>query len=248
MKIAVMTDVHGNLSALQAALRTIRREGADAVYHTGDAIGIGPFPAECLELMLGTPDMKLIRGNHDSWFANGLPEPAPPWMSDGELEHQKWVHSSIEPEFRNTIRQWPHLIEGEFEGVRISFLHYALTASRDDFASVVRDPCPADLDRLFTDIESDLVFYGHDHWPSDLIGKARYVNPGSLGCHSEPIARFVILECDSGKYELEMRHVPYDDRALFEQFESRDVPHRHFIYKAFFGGRNAPAEAAKKCH
>ena len=46
MKIAVLTDVHGNLPALQVALRAIRREGADAIFHTGDAIGIGPFPAE----------------------------------------------------------------------------------------------------------------------------------------------------------------------------------------------------------
>lgn len=65
MKIAILTDVHGNLPALQVALRAIRREGADAIFHTGDAIGIGPFPAECLELLLSTPGMNLICGNHD---------------------------------------------------------------------------------------------------------------------------------------------------------------------------------------
>ena len=62
MKIAILTDVHGNLPALQVALRAIRREGADAIFHTGDAIGIGPFPAECLELLLSTP-------RHESDFA-----------------------------------------------------------------------------------------------------------------------------------------------------------------------------------
>ncbi len=56
MKIAVLTDVHGNLPALQAALRGIRREGCDAIFHTGDSIGIGPYPAECLELLLNTPN------------------------------------------------------------------------------------------------------------------------------------------------------------------------------------------------
>ena len=75
MKIAVLTDVHGNLPALQAAMRAIRREDADAIFHTGDAIGIGPFPAECLELLLGTPGVHLICGNHDSWFSTGIPEP-----------------------------------------------------------------------------------------------------------------------------------------------------------------------------
>ena len=56
MKIAVLTDVHGNLPALQAALSVLRREDADAIFHTGDAIGIGPFPAECLELLLARPE------------------------------------------------------------------------------------------------------------------------------------------------------------------------------------------------
>ena len=51
MKIAVLTDVHGNLPALQATLRGIRREGCDAIFHTGDSIGIGPYPAECLDLI-----------------------------------------------------------------------------------------------------------------------------------------------------------------------------------------------------
>ena len=86
MKIAVLTDVHGNLPALQVALRAMRREGADAIFHTGDAIGIGPFPAECLELLLSTSGMNLICGNHDAYFSTGLAEPQPPWMSDCEIK------------------------------------------------------------------------------------------------------------------------------------------------------------------
>ena len=102
------------------------------------------------------------------------------------------------------------------------------------------------MDAVFADIDSDLVFYGHDHSPSDLVGKARYVNPGSLGCYIEPIARFAILEFGSRSYELKLRLVPYDDSALFHQFESRDVPERQFIYSTFFGGRNAPSRQASE--
>lgn len=241
MKIAVLTDVHGNLPALQVALRAIRREGADAIFHTGDAIGIGPFPAECLELLMSTSGVNLICGNHDAWFSTGLPEPQPPWMSDGELKHHQWVHSCLDPSLRSTVREWPYLIQDVYEGVRISFLHYGLTESQVDFRPIVHNPRPVDLDKVFADIKSDLVFYGHKHSPSDLVGTARYVNPGSLGCYSEPIARFAILKCTGRSYELKIRHVPYDDSALFQQFESRDVPDRHFIYKACFGGRKAPS-------
>jgi hypothetical protein len=54
-KIAVMTDVHANLPALQAALSTIEQEGYDLLVHTGDAIAIGPYPAETLDVLLSTP-------------------------------------------------------------------------------------------------------------------------------------------------------------------------------------------------
>ncbi len=82
MKVAVLTDVHANLPALEATLRAIEDAGCEAIYHTSDAIGIGPFPAECLTRLLATPRMRLIMGNHDAWFAFGLPQPQPAWMSD----------------------------------------------------------------------------------------------------------------------------------------------------------------------
>jgi len=238
MKIAVLTDVHGNLPALQVALAAIDREGADVIYHTGDAIGIGPFPAECLELLLSTARMKLICGNHDAWFSSGLPVPQPMWMSDGEVKHQQWIHSCLDPTLRGTIGAWPYLIQEVIEGVRLSFLHYGLAPSQQEFRSIISSPGAAELEEIFAGLQADLVFYGHDHATSDLQGIARYVNPGSLGCHTDPVARFAILECQSKSYALRMVGVPYNDDALFRQFESRDVPERHFIYEAFFGGRN----------
>ena len=81
MRIVVLTDVHGNLPALNVALHSIEREGYDLLVHLGDAIAIGPFPAECLERLLALPRARLLMGNHDVWFASGLPEPRPSWMS-----------------------------------------------------------------------------------------------------------------------------------------------------------------------
>ena len=237
MKIVVFTDVHGNLPALQAALQAIRREGCDAIFHTGDSIGIGPYPAECLELLLDTPRMHLIMGNHDAWFAYGLPDPQPSWMSDGEVKHQQWVHSCIDTSLRTMVGEWPYLVQDIFEDIRVSFLHYGLTESQRDFVPIIRDPEPADLDELFSNPDSDIVFYGHHHPNSDIASKARYVNPGSLGCHTEPVARFAVLECRQNRYELEVRRISYDDSTLFLEFEKRKVPEREFIIRAFFGGR-----------
>jgi predicted phosphodiesterase len=237
MKLAVFTDVHANLPALRAALGDVERDGYDLLIHLGDAIGIGPFPAECLDLLLENGKARFVIGNHDEYFAHGLPQPK--CMSGGEVEHQLWTHRQIDPRLRSVVAGWPYHIYDDF-GVPTTFVHYPLDASGRKFAPILRSPAPAELDRsfaVFAPNASPLNFYGHDHNFSDLAGRARYVNPGSLGCAPEPIARYTMVEYDRGDYRLMHRAVPYDDVELLNAFESRKVPDREFIYRAFFGGR-----------
>ena len=237
MRIAVLTDVHANLPALRAALESIRAEGYDAIFHTGDAIAIGPFPSECLDLLLATPNVHFVAGNHDSYFVSGLPTPQPAWMSDGEVQHQHWTHSRLNPQIRPVLAAWPYVLELDLDGVRTAFVHYALTPSGQDFQPVMRDATAAELDKMFEPQDAQLVFYGHNHLQSDLKGRARYVNPGSLGCNSKALARYCVIEIRGRQYQVEHHSVPYDDGALPKAFEQRAVPEREFIYRAFFGGR-----------
>jgi len=242
MRIIVITDVHANLPALEAVLTSIRDEGYDALFHTGDAIGIGPYPAECLELLLNTPNTHFVMGNHESYFVNGLPTPQPAWMSDGEVQHQHWTHARLDPQLRSVLAKWPYVLEHDFGGVKTAFVHYGLEPSAQDFQAAIRDATAADLDRVFALHDAALIFYGHAHRASDLKGRARYVNPGSLGCYSQAIARYCVVEFDRGQYRVEHRGVPYDDAELLKTFERRGVPEREFIYRTFFGGRLQPKQ------
>jgi putative phosphoesterase len=237
MKIAVITDAHANLPALQAALQAIQAEACDAIFHVGDAIAIGPYPAECLDLMQGTSNLTCVSGNHDLYFVNGLPDPQPAWMSAGEVEHQLWTHAQLGSQRKSYISRWPLLHEEVFEGVRIVFVHYGMANPGTDFMKVVHNPDGVDLDGIFARFTAELLFFGHDHAPSDVVGKTRYINPGSLGCCPQAAARYTIVEFVDGQAGIRHCSVPYDDQELYEAFEDRDVPERDFIYKVFLGGR-----------
>jgi putative phosphoesterase len=237
MKIVVITDAHANLAALEAALTAIQAEGYDLLVHTGDAIAIGPYPAECLDLLLHTPNARFLMGNHERYAVEGLPTPRPAWMSDGEVQHQHWTHARLDAPMRTALAAWPLVLTYEFEGVRIALMHYALDPSGQDFQPVVQNAAVSDLDTLFVPYDAAIIFYGHDHSASDIQGRARYINPGSLGCYSQAVARYCVVEFHSGEYHIEQRGVPYDDDALYRTFEQRHVPERAFIYRAFFGGR-----------
>jgi predicted phosphodiesterase len=240
VRIAVITDVHANLPALEAALHAIAGEQCAAIYHTGDVVGAGPYPAETLDRMLHTPNMHLLMGNHDEWLVNGIPNPRPDWMSDGEAAHHRWVREQIDPALRAVVAEWPFAVDEAWHGLPVTFTHYARDQSGTEFAEIIPAPVAVDLDQMFPDNGAALIFYGHNHLPSDVQGKARYVNPGSLGCSSEPHARFAILEIDrDGEYTVQQHVVPYDPTELFRQFEERQVPERDFILGAIFRQQSA---------
>jgi predicted phosphodiesterase len=242
-RIAVMADAHANLPALQAALDDIRREGCDAIAHLGDAVGIGPFPAETLRLLLSLPNLWAVQGNHDAWLAYGLPDPRPEWMSEGEWVHQGWVRAQVDDDLRRAVAAWPRMVDRQIQGVRSVFTHYAMAADDVDWQAVVREPSAADLDRIFgAEVGAGtsgaaVVFFGHDHEPSDRRGHARYVNPGSLGCGRRAEARWVLATFENGACAIEFRAAPYDDAPLLRAMEERHVPEEDFIRRVFYGGR-----------
>jgi predicted phosphodiesterase len=233
-KIAVFTDAHANLPALEAALNAITAEVCDAIYHTGDAIGYGPYPAEVLERLLHTPKMRLTMGNHDQLFAFGLPEPST-WMSASEVEHQRWVHGQLDPSLRAVVAAWPYVIEQTLHSVSMAFTHYARDPDGGGFVFAPSSTV-ADLDRLFAGHDAALIFHGHDHASADRQGRARYINPGVLGGGNAPLARFVVVEIEKdGAYDLRRYAVPYDPTDYFRQLIERDVPEREFIAQVMFG-------------
>jgi putative phosphoesterase len=237
VKIVVITDIHANLPALESVLKAIQMEGYDTLIQTGDVIGIGPYPSECIDLLLSTPRVENIKGNHETYIVDGILDPPPGYMSAGEVQHHLWEQARLTAHHKTIITYWPFLIKHEFEGVKVAFMHSGLGESGHDIQGIPRNANALDLEKLFAPYEARLVFYGHRHEDSDVQGQARYINPGSLGCNNTAIARFCVARFNHGQYQIEHRLVAYDDCGLSMAFEERQVPDRHFICRTFFGGR-----------
>jgi len=65
MRIALISDIHGNLEAMESVLKRIHQEGVDSVINLGDLVGYNASPAECLALLRSRPDIRNLAGNHD---------------------------------------------------------------------------------------------------------------------------------------------------------------------------------------
>jgi predicted phosphodiesterase len=221
-KLEILADVRANVPALAAVLTELDREAPDGIVFLGDSIDIGPHPREALDLLLARDDIRFVQGNHDLWYAEGLPTPQPSWMSDAEREHEEWTHHRLCDDYLVTLRSWAPRIDEAIEDAPVQFVHY--TPRLNSRA----------LDELFERTRS-IVFYGHDHATSDVDRAARYINPGPLGYGRQPVARYRMATFAGGRAEIELREAAYDRQAVLSDYDRLQVPDRDTIRKFFFG-------------
>lgn len=239
MKVGIFQDIHANLLALEKAIEVCRAHQCAKIYHVGDLMGFGPYPKETFELAHSIEEMEFIMGNHDHWFAFGLPASTAEEIDNNPQiiemnKHYKWTYQQIGEAHKNTVKQWPFTKEIKADnGKSIVFQHYGVDSQTNWFKDFVKKPTSTDLDELFKELDAHMIYYGHNHIASDIQGKSRYVNLGSAGSFYKPEVRVGILDLSKEELVLEKLSVHYDDTALLEEFEKKQVPAREIFKRAF---------------
>jgi len=233
-RIAIIADAHGNLAATTAILNELKEQNCQKIIHAGDAIGIGPYPRETLELLIDE-DVLCLMGNHDAAFAYQNHQ------SDDqeEIEHFKWVADQLEDDHRRLVQDWHYQLNLKMAGQRIKITHYALS---DDchFRPIIDkgdDYRREDLEQLWHSVSADYIIFGHDHRPCDQqYNGRRYLNPGSLGCGRA--ARAIIIEDRGSRLNIKEVVVEYDRDSVATAMEERKVPKYRWINETFFANQS----------
>jgi putative phosphoesterase len=237
MRIAILNDVHANLPAFESVLEDAEQQGCSRIYHTGDLISIGPYPAEVVDLAQ-VRGVRGVQGNHDAWVSKGLPLEPTPNMSDEELMHQHWTHSHLDSSRRAFLRTMPYAITETIEGVRFRVVHFALEANGRRFKAIPHTRLPEEeiLD-VFDDTDVDLLCFGHIH-PRQfnrVYKGCHFFNPACVGCSHDSHAWYGTVDFSAGHFQVAMHRVPYDRKALLAEYDLLRIPARVTIRKVFFG-------------
>jgi predicted phosphodiesterase len=211
MRVAVLSDIHGNLPALEAVLAEVEAAEVDAVVCTGDVVG-GPFSAEAFDRMVGLPSVRFVRGNADRFVVEGTDE----YGHDWEAERRRLGHERV-----SVVATWPLTFELELDGLgRTLFFHAIPTADEPVFTRITPDE---DLATLLGDVAAELLVCGHTHVQFDrrLRGGPRIVNAGSVGMAYEGRqgAFWALLGPD-----VELRHSGYDVDAAVDSIRALGDP------------------------
>ena len=236
MTIAVLADVHANLPAFEAVLGETKELGCERIYHAGDLIGIGPFPAECVDLAVSA-GVRCVMGNHEEWVTRGLPVDPTPSIDDDEFMHHHWVLSRLDKARRNAIQSFPYQICEGVDDVVLTVVHFALEPDGRTFKPA--DPKETDRELLgkFNETDGDLICFGHLHEKAmDCRFRGRrFLNPGSVGCAHRAEARFATVEFSRGEFMISEHTAQYDRSRLLRRYDELEIPARDFIRKYFFG-------------
>jgi predicted phosphodiesterase len=225
MRVAVFSDIHGNVAALDAVLGAARGDGIDEFWCLGDLVAHGPRPAEVVARLRGLAGLACVRGNTDRYVLTGdlrgiippidRPRTTQDWQAFADArESFAWTRGCL---VASGQLEWLARLPAEQrvtlpDGSRALLVHSA--PGRDDGPGLAPEQSDDALMRAgFTSGEADLILVGHTHVPSerDLPG-CRAVNPGpvSLPIRSDDQARWAVLDATDIGYAIEYRAVQYD--------------------------------------
>ncbi|MCM1290175.1 MAG: metallophosphatase family protein [Corallococcus sp.] len=234
-KIGVISDAHGNLPALVAALEYLDKQGCDEIIHTGDVVDIGPQSRECLELLLKN-NVLCLMGNHDKDFAdNNYVHKA---FSHVSSEHKRYVFDSLDG-YRNIVASFPLFAERTCGGKKIVFEHYCRLPVPSPNGYIFYEissehPTAERFDEMYSHYEVDAAFFGHKHEPCDKLGKRLYVDVGSVGCHPFSTANGIVIEYDETQFEYHRFAVPYDRKSACKKMTEGSLPDGQYLFDFYF--------------
>jgi predicted phosphodiesterase len=245
MRIALLSDIHGNEIALRAVLADVAASGgADAYWILGDLVALGPRPNQVLEILAALPNTRFIRGNTDRYVAF---EDRPPPSLDEVRSNPQLLDSLVE--IANTFAwtqgmvteagwlQWLRDLPLEMtntlpDGTR--FLGVHASPGRDDGPGIQPDTKAAGIAELVAGCNADLVCAGHTHRPSEhRTNGVHCVNVGavSLSLAENKSSSYVLLEARQDGYQVQHHRVSYDRSAVIDQLNEIGHPGRSYLIK-----------------
>ncbi|MCZ6889118.1 MAG: metallophosphoesterase family protein [Gammaproteobacteria bacterium] len=218
MRVAIISDVHGNAVGLEAVLADIRKVGVDRIICLGDLGTIGPRPAECIDAIrdLSCP---VVMGNVDYYLFHEIPEGAPQPL----LELFDWCRERLTDDHIDYLRT---LVPTHAEGDWLLCCHGS-PKGFDDW--IVASTPEEEFEAFVEGTAAPMIAGGHTHQPMvRQFGNRVFLNPGSVGLPFRLPERRALSEAEYaivGPDSTELRRVPFDLKQVSKDARAVGLPH-----------------------
>lgn len=224
MKVAVLSDIHGNFQALKAVVNDMDKFDCEKVLCLGDLAMAGPQPDVVINYVEKQNDWEVIQGNTDKMIAEYSIElfnqvySTFPVMANALADDVKILSDAQ----KNFLKNLPQQKDIDICGVKVLMVHGSPRKNNED---ILPDFPIEKVEEIISGTDADLIFCGHTHIPCgyQTNKKQTVVNVGSVGrpMHGEPKACYVIANFENGTFSIEHRFVDYDKETAAEIVSKR---------------------------
>lgn len=239
MRVAVISDIHGNAFAFEKVISDIKKEGVDQIVCLGDAIQGGAQPSQTVAMLreLGCP---VVMGNADAWMLTGIETSKEP-TSEARLRMLKavreWSLTKLSADDRAFIEAFKPTVEISLEDGRNLLCFHG---SPTDFDQILfPTTAEEEFQAALTPYLPSIMTGGHTHMQQiRRIGASDsfFFNPGSVGFayshnqpegifHADAWAEYAILTANDGQISLEFKRLSYDANAVIEIYRTSGRPY-----------------------
>ena len=219
MIIAIISDVHSNLTALEAVIDKLPRY--DELFCLGDIVGYGPQPNEVIARLLELRPSVTLIGNHDYAAVSGDLQ----GFSANAATAVEWTKQKLDRVSRDYLAVLKTSARIEREGSTFALFH---GSPRDPLNEYVFPDIPTAIGRsLVQDASARIVLLGHTHMPMlHRFEDGVLANPGSVGQprDGDPRASFALLTLSQGDVKFEVQRVDYDIDAVADRILRSGLP------------------------
>ncbi|WP_042274578.1 metallophosphoesterase family protein [[Clostridium] dakarense] len=232
MKIAVISDIHSNIYALESVLENINKKDVDMIVCTGDLVGYGTRPNEVIET-LKKNKILTIMGNYDDAIGNlkiacGCAYPDPKDAQKAGLS-MHFTSQTTTNENKEYLRSLPKELVFTFDNKTIRFVHGSTRLINEYLKENSKE-----ADEVMSELVEDILVCGHTHIPyAKYYGKKLLVNAGSVGKPktNRPDANYVIIDIKNedevskipSSVEVEIIEVKYDFEKIAKEIEENKI-------------------------
>lgn len=236
MRIAVISDMHGNDYAFEKVEADIKQQAIDQIVCLGDAVQGGPQPAAVVE-RLRRLDCPVVMGNADAWLLSGVEtgnENIPPERLKKMEEIRQWSLKQLTEDDREFISDFQATVTIKLDGGADLLCFHGSPTSFDDV--ILPAASEEDFQKFLGAYSASILTGGHTHAQQiRRLGDHFFFNPGSVGFayshyqpdgnfKADPWAEYAILTSKKGQVSLEFRRIPFDAKELIQVYSDSGRP------------------------